>query len=77
MRGIGKREERNSLKRLIRRLKGRLNELDSLPMFVGRTNIQNINIDDFAVELVMKYCDIDKVLIKIEELRHDTHRKRG
>lgn len=67
MEGISKRDQYKLLKRLRRRVK----ELTRTPIYHGRKNIENINIDDLAVELVLKFCNIDRVIKKVEELRHD------
>jgi hypothetical protein len=56
--------------KLLHRLKERVKELSETPMFEGGyLNIQRINLDDLVVELALKYCDTDKVLVRIRELR--------
>ncbi len=72
MLGIGRREER----KLLRRLKRRLKELYTTPMYEGRRGIDTIHIDDLMVEIVLNYCNIDKVLKKIKEVRNDDQHNR-
>ena len=59
----------------IRRLRKRLGVLLDTPMYEGRSNIENIrlDIDDWAVELISKYCDIDRVISKLKEIRKQKH----
>jgi len=72
MLGIGRREER----KVLRRLKRRLKELYVTPMYQGRRGIDSIHIDDLMADIVLQYCNIDKVLKKIKEVRKDDQHNR-
>jgi len=67
MRGVSRKDERN----IFEKLRARLRELQRAPLYTGRKNIENIHIEDLVIELAAVYCDLDYVIKKLEELRHD------